>query len=115
MLICFPMSLFMGDQLGIIDFYRLCRPLAYDLAICLNSWCFDADGSWHNQVTSPYSGLWDVNPLSRAEIDAVPVLCAGSSHAVTTPADALAQGPNGILGNLQFHQSVSEPGGYGFD
>src|SRR5205807_1111424 len=38
---------FLGDKLsGLIDFYFACTDtLAYDVAICLNAWCFEADHS----------------------------------------------------------------------
>ncbi len=41
--------LFLGaDVSGLIDFYFACTDfLAYDLAICLNAWCFEADFSFN--------------------------------------------------------------------
>jgi homoserine kinase type II len=40
---------FLGEDLsGLIDFYFACDDiLAYDLAICLNAWCFEPDGSYN--------------------------------------------------------------------
>jgi len=41
--------LFVGDELsGLIDFYFACTDeLAYDVAISLNAWCFEPDGSFN--------------------------------------------------------------------
>ena len=40
---------FLGDKLsGLIDFYFACTDtLAYDVAICLNAWCFEPDHSYN--------------------------------------------------------------------
>ncbi|HMA71570.1 MAG TPA: homoserine kinase, partial [Xanthobacteraceae bacterium] len=40
---------FLGDRLsGLIDFYFACTDaLAYDVAICLNAWCFELDHSYN--------------------------------------------------------------------
>ncbi len=40
---------FLGDRLsGLIDFYFACTDtLAYDVAICLNAWCFESDHSYN--------------------------------------------------------------------
>ena len=40
---------FLGDELsGLIDFYFACTDtLAYDVAVCLNAWCFEPDHSYN--------------------------------------------------------------------
>ena len=40
---------FLGDKVsGLIDFYFACNDmLAYDIAVCLNAWCFETDGSFN--------------------------------------------------------------------
>ncbi|MEK9850056.1 MAG: homoserine kinase [Candidatus Puniceispirillum sp.] len=121
--------LFMGDQLtGVIDFYFACEDiLAYDLAICLNSWCFDADGSFNlTKSRALIKGYESVRPLSSAEIDAIPILASGSAMRffltrlydwLHTPADALVspKNPMEYWSILRFHQSVSGATAYGFD
>ena len=74
--------LFIGDKLtGLIDFYFACEDIfAYDIGICLNSWCFDADGSFNlTKSRALIRGYQSVRPLSEAEINAIPVLAAGSA------------------------------------
>ena len=46
----FPDNVFFRGEAvsGLIDFYFACTDfLAYDIAICLNAWCFEADGSFN--------------------------------------------------------------------
>jgi homoserine kinase type II len=121
--------LFMGDRLtGVIDFYFACEDiLAYDLAICLNSWCFEPDGSFNmTKSRALIKGYQAVRPLSDAEIEAIPILAAGSAMRffltrlydwLHTPADALVspKDPMEYWSILRFHQSVSGVGAYGFD
>jgi homoserine kinase type II len=66
---------------GLIDFYFACTDLlAYDVAVCLNAWCFEADFSFNvtraRALLSAYEG---VRPLSAAERAALPVLCRGAA------------------------------------
>jgi homoserine kinase type II len=67
---------------GLIDFYFACTDLlAYDLAVCLNAWCFEPDGRAFN-VTKAHallSAYGALRPLSGAERAALPVLCRGAA------------------------------------
>ncbi|MBL6595528.1 MAG: homoserine kinase [Candidatus Puniceispirillum sp.] len=121
--------LFIGDKLtGLIDFYFACEDIfAYDIGICLNSWCFDADGSFNlTKSRSLIRGYQSVRPLSEAEINAIPVLAAGSAMRffltraydwLHTPKNALVspKDPMEYWSILRFHQSVSGVSAYGFD
>jgi len=66
---------------GLIDFYFACTDLlAYDVAVCLNAWCFEADRSFN--VTKARAILREYSarrPLSAAELAALPVLCRGAA------------------------------------
>ncbi|GGC91019.1 homoserine kinase [Chelatococcus reniformis] len=73
---------FIDDRLsGLIDFYFACNDaLAYDIAICLNAWCFETDGSFNvTKGRALLAGYEAVRPLSTAEVDALPVLCRGAA------------------------------------
>lgn len=73
---------FIGERLsGVIDFYFACNDaFAYDLAICLNAWCFEADGSFNlTKGQAMIAGYERVRPLSAAEIEALPLLCRGAA------------------------------------
>ncbi|MGZ5918019.1 MAG: homoserine kinase, partial [Methyloceanibacter sp.] len=68
---------FLGPRLsGLIDFYFACNDmLAYDIAICLNAWCFEADASFNVTKARALLQTYDgVRPLSGAELDALPTL-----------------------------------------
>ncbi|WP_375410091.1 homoserine kinase [uncultured Methylobacterium sp.] len=73
---------FIGDRLsGLIDFYFACTDaFAYDLAICLNAWCFDADGTYHrDKGQALIAGYQAVRALEPAEVAALPILCRGAA------------------------------------
>jgi homoserine kinase type II len=120
---------FLGDNLsGLIDFYFACTDmLAYDVAICLNAWCFEPDHSYNvtkgRALLKAYAG---VRALSAAEREALPVLARGAAmrFLLTRLVDWLAV-PDGALvkpkdpleyfRKLRFHQSVKSVSDYGFD
>jgi homoserine kinase type II len=73
---------FLNDKFAAaIDFYFACDDaLAYDLAVCLNAWCFEADGGFN--VTAGralVAGYERHRPLSLAERQALPVLAWGAA------------------------------------
>ncbi|MBM3635801.1 MAG: homoserine kinase [Alphaproteobacteria bacterium] len=73
---------FLKDKLsGVIDFYFACSDfLAYDLAICLNAWCFELDGSFNiTKGQAMIAGYRAIRDLEPREVEALPVLCRGAS------------------------------------
>jgi homoserine kinase type II len=126
----FPDNVFFRDHelSGLIDFYFACTDfLAYDLAICLNAWCFEADGSFNvTKARLLLGGYRRGRPLSPAELAALPVLARGSALRflltrlfdwLNQPAGALVRpkDPLEYLRKLRFHRSISDPRGYGLD
>jgi len=67
-----------GAPSGLIDFYFACTDvLAYDLAIALSAWGFDASGApLPDAIAAFQSGYESVRPLSPAERAALPGLGA---------------------------------------
>ena len=52
--------------------------LAYDLAIMLNAWCFEHDGSFNiTKARNLLAGYQSIRPLSDDEIAAMPFSVAG--------------------------------------
>ena len=73
---------FLGERLsGLIDFYFACTDLlAYDLAVCLNAWCFERDHSFNLTKGAALLGAYvDVRPLQEGEVAALPVLAHGAA------------------------------------
>ncbi len=66
---------------GAIDFYFACDDaLAYDVAIALNAWCFEPDGSFNITAARAFvAGYEQKRPLSPAERDALPILAHGAA------------------------------------
>jgi homoserine kinase type II len=79
----FPDNVFFqgGRFAGAIDFYFACvDALAYDLAVALNAWCFEPDGSFNvTAARAMTQGYESIRPLSQAERDALPVLAHGAA------------------------------------
>lgn len=124
----FPDNVFFrGDALsGFIDFYFACNDfLAYDLAVCLNAWCFEADDAFNaTKARRMLQAYRRVRPLSEAELEALPLLARGSAlrflltrlfdwlnhpeGAFVAPKDPLE-----YLRKLRFHRELRGPAAYG--
>ncbi|ODT17885.1 MAG: homoserine kinase [Hyphomicrobium sp. SCN 65-11] len=120
---------FIGDRLsGLIDFYFACNDaLAYDLAVCLNAWCFEADNSFNLTKGMAMLRAYDaVRPLEPAERASLPLLARGSALRflltraydwINTPEGALVKrkDPLEYVRRLRFHRSVASAGEYGLE
>ena len=126
----FPDNVFFRDRevSGLIDFYFACTDfLAYDLAICLNAWCFEADGSLNvTKARLLLDGYRRVRPLTAAELATLPLLARGSAlrFLLTRLFDWLNQqvgamvqpkDPLEFLRKLRFHRGITDLAAYGLD
>ena len=126
----FPDNVFFHDRdvSGLIDFYFACTDaFAYDLAVCVNAWCFEPDGSFNVTKARLLVGHYrSQRELAADEIAALPLLCRGSAlrFLLTRLYDWLNQtagalvrpkDPLEYLKKLRFHRDVAEPAGYGID
>jgi homoserine kinase type II len=124
----FPDNVFFleGALSGIIDFYFAATDLlAYDIAICLNAWCFETDGSFNITKGQALLGAYHaVRPLSDAERAGLPVLCQGAAIRfaltrlfdwVNTPAGAMVtrKDPMDYVRRLRFHLHAKDSADYG--
>jgi len=118
---------FLDDRLsGLIDFYFACNDfLAYDLAVCLNAWCFEPTGEFNaTKARALIAAYRKSRPLDPAELDALPILARGSAlrflltrlydwlhhveGALVKPKDPLE-----YARKLRFHRGVAGPAAYG--
>jgi homoserine kinase type II len=120
---------FLGDRLsGLIDFYFACTDaLAYDVAICLNAWCFEADHSYNiTKGRALLNGYMRARRLTAPEIAALPMLCRGAALRflltrlvdwLEVPAGALVKpkDPLEYYRKLRFHQASVSARDYGID
>jgi homoserine kinase type II len=118
---------FLGEQVsGIIDFTFACTDLlAYDVAICLNAWCFEPDYSFNVTKARAFLGAYGrERALSGAEQDALPLLARGAAlrflltrlvDFLHVPEGALVQpkDPLEYFRKLRFQQSVAGIRDYG--
>jgi homoserine kinase type II len=113
---------------GLIDFYFACNDaFAYDVAVCLNAWCFEPDFSFNaTKGHALLKGYQSVRRLSDEERRTLPVLCRGSALRflltrgydwLHTPKDALVKphDPLDYMRRLKFHRGVADAGAYGLE
>ncbi|GLK79850.1 homoserine kinase [Methylopila turkensis] len=125
----FPNNVFfLGDRLsGLIDFYFACDDVfAYDVAICLNAWCFEPNGEFNvTKGGALLAAYHAARPLSEAEIAALPILARGAALRfmltrlvdwLDTPPGALVKklDPLEYLKKLKFHQRARGVADYGW-
>tara|TARA_R110002096_G_scaffold190444_6_gene371557 strand:- start:400 stop:1359 length:960 start_codon:yes stop_codon:yes gene_type:complete len=123
----FPDNVLFSDTkiTGIIDFYFGCTDsLIYDLAVCINAWCFNTNHEFEAAKAKRLVEMYDIErKLSPAEIDALPILCRGAAlrflltrlydwlnpvaGAVVRPKD-----PMDYIKRLEFHQNVKDTASY---
>jgi homoserine kinase type II len=120
-------AFFLGEQVsGIIDFTFACTDmLAYDVAICLNAWCFESDCSFNVTKARAFLGAYGrERPLSEAEQHALPLLARGAAlrflltrlvDFLNVPKGALVRpkDPLEYVRKLRFQQGVSSLRDYG--
>jgi homoserine kinase type II len=118
---------FLGEDVsGIIDFTFACNDmLAYDVAICLNAWCFESDYSFNVTKARAFLGAYGrERPLSDAEQDALPLLARGAAlrflltrlvDFLNVPSGALVRpkDPLEYARKLRFQQGVKSMRDYG--
>ena len=124
----FPNNVFfIGDRLsGLIDFYFACNDaFAYDLAICVNAWCFEQDSAFN--ITKGRAMIENYRrrrPLNAEEIDAFPALARGAAMRflltrlvdwLNVPEGAMVKPKDPIeyVKKLRFHQKVASAREYG--
>jgi len=121
----FPDNVFFhGDKLsGLIDFYFACTDsLAYDVAICLNAWCFDAAAVYEPaKGRALLAAYQQIRPLAAAERAALPLLARGAALRFfltrlhdwffTPPQSAVVKKPPlAYLRRLRFFRALSKNG-----
>ena len=118
---------FLGDKLsGLIDFPFSCNDiLAYDVAICLNAWCFEPDHSFNvTKARALLNAYGRARQLSAAEQNALPLLARGAAlrflltrlvDFLNVPDGALVKpkDPLEYVRKLRFQQGVSSLRDYG--
>jgi len=118
---------FLGDRLsGLIDFYFACTDtLVYDVAICLNAWCFEPDNSYNvTKGRALLASYAKARPLSHEEWEKLPLLARGAALRflltrlvdwLDVPPGALVRpkDPREYARKLRFHQMVKSARDYG--
>jgi homoserine kinase type II len=126
----FPDNVFFrGEGIsGLIDFYFACNDfLAYDIAVCLNAWCFETDGSFNvTKAKLLLRRYGEARALTPEELAALPILARGSAlrFLLTRLYDRLNHPPGALvkpkdpleyLQKLRFHRGITRSSAYGID
>lgn len=119
-------AFFEGERLtGVIDFYFACTDaLAYDLAVCLNAWCFEGGRYDIERGRAMIEAYQRVRPLCSAELKALPTLARGAAlrffatrlvdWAATPPsATVTPKDPLEYADKLAFHRTAHSEADYG--
>ena len=124
----FPDNVFFldGRLSGLIDFYFAATDiLAYDIAVCLNAWCFEPDLSFNvTKGRAMLRAYGATRTLTGAERAALPVLCQGAAIRfaltrlfdwINTPPGALVtrKNPMEYVRRLRFHLTAPDANAYG--
>jgi homoserine kinase type II len=124
----FPDNVFFlkGRLSGLIDFYFACTDiLAYDLAICLNAWCFERDHSFNlTKGRALLRAYADARALSPGEAAALPVLAHGAAMrfmltrlydwlVVPDGSFVVKKDPMEYVRRMRFHRGVKSAAEYG--
>ncbi len=124
----FPDNVFFldGKISGLIDFYFAATDLlAYDVAVCLNAWCFERDFSFNVTKSQALLRAYDsIRKLNQAERAALPILAQGAAirflltrlydwqntreGALVTP-----KNPIDYIRRLRFHRAAVSAAAYG--
>jgi homoserine kinase type II len=118
---------FLGNEVsGVIDFYFACNDaLAYDIAICLNAWCFEPDNAFNiTKARALLRAYAELRPFTGREFEALPILARGaalrflltriydwlhtSEEALVRPKD-----PMEYVRKLRFHRDIRSANEYG--
>jgi homoserine kinase type II len=125
----FPDNVFFseGRLTGLIDFYFACNDAyAYDVAVCLNAWCFEGDGSFNiTKGRALLTAYRAIRPFTAAEIAALPVLARGAAvrFLLTRLYDWINRDDTALVKvkdpleyatKLRFHQSAADAAAYGW-
>lgn len=125
----FPDNVFFseGRLTGLIDFYFACNDaFAYDVAVCLNAWCFEGDGAFNiTKGRALLSAYRAVRPFASSEVAALPVLARGAAlrFLLTRLFDFLNRDETALVKvkdpleyatKLRFHQSAADAAAYGW-
>ena len=119
----FPDNVFFKNNriTGLIDFYFSCYDfLAYDLAVCINAWCFEKNGNFNRKKSQALlKGYNKVRKLRKDELNILPILTRGAAlrflltrlydwsrhnkKSLVKPKDPLE-----FVKKLRFHQKIKD-------